>query len=73
MTPGDGGQVNDNVTALVPANHILPVGNGQLVPIWQAQPSPDLRLLPEGEQALGTAQENQQRQNRQKDPHNRTI
>ena len=73
MAPGNGGQVNDNIAALVPANDILPVGNGQLIAIGQTQPGPDLRLLPEGKQALGAAQKQEGCQYRQKNPHGSAV
>ena len=73
VAPGNGGQVNDNVAALVPANDILPVGNGQLIAIGQTQPGPDLRLLPEGKQALGAAQKQEGCQYRQKNPHGSAV
>ena len=68
MAPGDGGQVNDNVAFFVPADDVLPVGDGKLIPVGQTQPGPDLRLLPEGQKALGAPQQNQQGQNRQHKP-----
>ena len=74
VAPGNGGQVNDNVAALVPANDILPVGNGQLIAIGQTQPGPrSPGCLPEGKQALGAAQKQEGCQYRQKNPHGSAV
>ena len=61
MVPGGRGDVHHNVTALAPADHILPMGNGDLLSASHGQPAPDFRLPPEGHQRNGAPKQQQPR------------